>query len=544
VKADILIIGGGSAGCMAAIRAKEINPALEVVIFEKGDLKRGGTIAMGMDALNIVAVPGIDTPETYVESVSMTVDGILDQRPSLVMAQRSFELMKKLESWGASFRKDAEGNYEMLKIHPKGTFAAGMDEPNLKVILAKKALALGVKVFNRTTATSLLTDKKTVVGATGLNVRTGEYMWCQAKSTILTNGGCSRFTLPNSGYLFGTYDYPGNSGDGWSMAFRAGAELTGFEYTQNVPLIKDINCPLLYITLTRGAKLINGIGQQIGADGHISAPAMLAEFRENRGPVFIHMSHLPEEKICEIENILFTTERPIQKRFFEQRGINFREKPIELFPTEYFLCGGHGLTGLVVDEGAKTSLDGLYAAGDVACVPRQHLTGAFVFGEVAAENAAARATLPWPELDENQILQERKRVLGPKSEETSPIDIAEFEYKVRRIAEDYAVPPKSEWKLDQAIEWMQKFRRELQSLKTADTHQLAKILEIGAIIDCVQLSATASKARKESRWGFVHYRMDYTEKDDINWQKHVLLQLGSSLDDIRVSYRPVERSVL
>ena len=357
---------------MAAIRAKEINPALEVVIFEKGDLKRGGTIAMGMDALNIVAVPGIDTPETYVESVSMTVDGILDQRPSLVMAQRSFELMKKLESWGASFRKDAEGNYEMLKIHPKGTFAAGMDEPNLKVILAKKALALGVKVFNRTTATSLLTDKKTVVGATGLNVRTGEYMWCQAKSTILTNGGCSRFTLPNSGYLFGTYDYPGNSGDGWSMAFRAGAELTGFEYTQNVPLIKDINCPLLYITLTRGAKLINGLGQQIGADGHISAPAMLAEFRENRGPVFIHMSHLPEEKICEIENILFTTERPIQKRFFEQRGINFREKPIELFPTEYFLCGGHGLTGLVVDEGAKTSLDGLYAAGDVACVPRQH----------------------------------------------------------------------------------------------------------------------------------------------------------------------------
>ena len=544
MKADVLIVGGGSAGCMAAIRAKEINPALEVVIFEKGDLKRGGTIAMGMDALNIVAVPGMDTPETYVESVASTVDGILDQRPSLVMAQRSYEMMKKLESWGASFRKDADGNYEMLKIHPKGKFAAGMDEPNLKVILAKRALASGVKVYNRTTATSLLTNGNMVVGATGLNLRTGDYILCQAKSIILTNGGCSRFTLPNSGHLFGTYDYPGNSGDGWSMAYRAGAELTGFEYTQNVPLIKDINCPLLYITLTRGAKVINGLGQEISSGGKISATAMLTEFRENRGPVFIQMNHLPEEKIREIEDILFTTERPIQKRFFEQRGINFREKPIELFPTEYFLCGGHGLTGLVVDEGAKTSLDGLYAAGDVACVPRQHLTGAFVFGEVAAENAAARATLPWPTVDEKQVEQERERIFSSMSEEMSPIDIAEFEYKVRRIAADYAVPPKSKWKLDQAIEWMQRFRQELNLLKTSDMHQLAKIREIGAIIDCIQLSATASKARKESRWGFVHYRMDYPETDDVNWQKHVVLQAGSSFDDIKVSYRPIERSVL
>ena len=86
--------------------------------------------------------------------------------------------------------------------------------------------------------------------------------------------------------------------------------------------------------------------------------------------------------------------------------------------------------------------------------------------------------------------------------------------------------------------------QELNLLKTSDMHQLAKIREIGAIIDCIQLSATASKARKESRWGFVHYRMDYTETDDVNWQKHVVLQAGSSFDDIKVSYRPIERSVL
>ena len=543
--ADVLITGGGSAGCMAAIRAKEINPALNVVVFEKGDFKRGGTIAMGMDALNIVAIPGGDSPETYVEAVSASVEGILDQTPSLVMAQRSFALMQKLESWGVRFRKDGNGNYEMLKIHPKGKFCAGMDEPNLKVIIAEKAKSLGVTVLNRTTATSLLTDGATVVGATGFNLRTGEFVVCKAKSTIIANGGCARFMLPNSGYLFGTYDYPGNTGDGWAMAYHAGAKLTGFEYTINAPLIKDIACPLLYITLTRGAHIINGLGQRIDIDGNVGVHAMLREFREHRGPVFIKMDHLPEEKIREIEEILFTTERPIQKRFFEQRGIDFRQQPIELFPTEYYLCGGHGGTGLVVNEKAETNLEGLFAAGDAASVPRQHLTGAFVFGEVAAENAALRAaSIDWPQLSEAQIETEKNRVFSHLSDETSPIDLAEFEYKVRRIAGDYAVPPKNEWKLKNAVDWMHRFRDELQSIRTHDFHQLAQILEIQSIMDCIELSAIASNARKESRWGFYHYRADYPEKNDAEWQKHVVLQADPISGKTAVSFQSIERGVL
>ena len=545
MKADILIIGGGSAGCMAAIRAKEINPSLKVVVFEKGDFKRGGTIAMGMDALNIVSIPGGDSPEAYVETVGSTVDGILDQKPSLVMAQRSYELMRKLESWGARFRKDANGNYEMLKIHPKGKFCAGMDEPDLKVILAKKAESLGVEVVNRTIATSLLKSEHVVTGATGLNLRTGEFVVCSAKSTIITNGGCSRFMMPHSGHPFGTYDYPGNTGDGWAMAYRAGAKLTGFEFTSNAPLIKDIACPLLYITLTRGAHIINGLGQRIDNEGDIGVHAMLREFNEGRGPVLIKMDHLPEEKIKEIEEILFTTERPIQKRFFEQRGIDFRKQPIELFPTEYFLCGGHGSAGLVVDEHAATSVEGLYAAGDAASVPRQHLTGAFVFGEVAAEKAAARAvSMDWPCATQAQIAAERNRVFSPLSEEPSPLDLAEFEQKVRQTAGDYAVPPKNEWKLKNAIKWMTHFKEELKALKAADFHELAKILEIESIIYCIELSAIASNARKESRWGSYHYRSDYPEKNDAEWKKHIILQAGNIPGETLVSFQDIERSVL
>ncbi len=543
VKADILIIGGGSAGCLAAIRAKELNPGIEVVILEKGEIRRSGSLAMGMDALNIVAVPGVDTPETYVEAAGLAASGIMDQLPSYIMAKRSYALMKKLEDWKVRFTKDEDGNYIMLKIHPKGKFYAAMDEPDLKVILASKVRESGVKVFNRIMVTSIVTQNGQAVGAQGFNIRTGESIVVQAKAVILSSGGCSRLTLPNSGYLNGTFDYPGNSGEGFAMAYRAGAALTGMEYTHQTTLIKDISCPLLYITTTRGAKVVNALGQLLG-HGQIAGNLMAEEYRAGRGPVFIDMRGLPEKNISEIEQILFTTERPLQQRFFAQRGIDFRTSPIELYPTEFQLCGGHGLSGLVVNEKAETTLPGLYACGDVASVPRQHLTGAFVFGEVAAEEAVQRAHLSLSNFSETEVVSEEERLFRPFAEEaSSPISLHDLEYKARRVIGDYAAPPKNEYKLDQCLRWIDRMKIELATATAQDYHELGKIWEIDAILDCAALSATASKTRKESRWGVAHLRADYPEQNDAEWLKHIDLCRAAD-GSIAVSTRPIERSVL
>jgi len=129
IDADVLIIGGGSAGIMAAIRAKEVNPDQKVVIFEKGEIKYSGCIARGMDALNIVALPGVSTPELYVESNSIACEGIMDEPVNYRMAQRSWDMMKKLESWGVCFPVDEKGRYEVLQVHPKGKFCVTMKEP-------------------------------------------------------------------------------------------------------------------------------------------------------------------------------------------------------------------------------------------------------------------------------------------------------------------------------------------------------------------------------------------------------------------------------
>jgi succinate dehydrogenase/fumarate reductase flavoprotein subunit len=543
ISCDVLIIGGGSAGAMAAIRAKEINPSQEVVVFEKGDVTYSGCIVRGMDALNIVAVPGISTPELYVEASRMACEDILDEPPSYSMALRSWDMLKKLEGWNVCFPVDDKGQYEVLQVHPKGRFCVTMKEPELKTILAKRLKDLKVRVLNRTMALELLTNEGRVTGAVGINVRTGEIIACAAKSVILTAGGTARFGLPNNGYLYGVYDYPGNTGDGYCLAYRAGAELSGFEYTLIYYIVKDINAPLLYITLTRGAKLLNAFGFDKSRE-HPSIKSMLVDHhREGSGPMRITMSHLPEQRIREIEEILFTTERPVQERFYEGRGVNFRTGEIELWPTECFLCGGHGLTGVRVDENASSTVPGLFAAGDTSLVARGHLTGAFVFGEIAAESATRYAErVGKADYDDDQVRKSIRDRNARFEQRVNPIPVEEFEYKVRRIINDYIVPPKNEYKLDRALWWMERFRQELtEKVKIGDVHDLFKAYEIENIIQCADLSAHASITRKESRWGMWHFRSDFPEKNDSEWVKHVVLSQGDEPRDVKIGFRDIIR---
>lgn len=545
---DILIIGGGSAGSMAAIRAKELAPDLQVTIFEKGDLRRGGTIAMGMDALNNVVVPGVATEDDYLEAMNLMTEGIYDPEPQRVIARRSYPMLQKLEAWGIRFRRNPDGSLVVAHCHPNARFMVPMDAPDIKLVLAQHAEKREVRVLSQTMAVSLLVKDGHVCGAVGLRLRTGEVVVCAARAVILTAGGAARFGLPNSGYLFGTYDFPGNAGDGYVLGYRAGAALTGMECTTNSTLIKDLGIPLLSPAMALGAIVVDSRGEPVQKGKHGKGGGhhqWTAVWDANRAyaPLFLRVKHLPEERIRQIEDVLFTTERPAQKRFFEQRGIDFRQQDIELGPTEYWLCAGHGISGLVVDARARTTLEGLYAAGDVAAVAFQYLTGALVLGEVAAEEATAfartRPILP-PPADQVEAVE---RILGeavaPKV--AAEVTIHDFEYKVRRLINDYVVPPKNAWKLQNAIGWMHRLREDLRRIvRIGDAHEVGRYLEVGCIIDCAELSATASLTRTESRWGTKHYRSDYPERDDANWLRYVVLRRGPD-GAISVTCPPVKR---
>jgi len=543
---DVLVIGGGSAGCMTAIKAKDTNPDLDVTVIEKGSLRSSGAIAMGMDALNIVAIPGVSTPEDYVESMTIRCEGILDQHLCHKMAERSFETMKELESWGIKFPLDKNGEYEVFQVHPKGRFLVPMDAPHLKRVLAREVRSRGIEVIERTMATSLLTDNGEVVGCTGVNIRDGGFLVCSAKATVLTTGAAGRFGLPSTGYLFGTYEFPGNAGDGYSMAYRIGAELTGFEDTFVTFRIKDYNGPLWFITLPRGGQMINTFGDVLsttdGNKGYHGVPIFKAwrEVQEGRGPIYLRLSHLSEERLREIEAVLFGTERPTLGRFLEQRGLDLRKDLLEVEFSEPNICSGHGIAGIVTDEEARTSINGLYAAGDVSAVPFQHLTGAFVFGAISGINAARYASEgESPNIPKGFAMEEEKRVFKPLQRDEG-LNPSECEYKIRRTINEYIAPPKTAAKLETALRRIDGFRRDVEMLKARDYHELGRALEIPCILDCAEMAARASLKRNESRWGMAHYRLDYPERDDNNWIKHLLIRKDLERGEMVLYTRPAE----
>jgi succinate dehydrogenase/fumarate reductase flavoprotein subunit len=541
ITTDILIIGGGSAGVMAALRAKEVNPDQRVVVFEKSHMKYSGCIPRGMDALNIVTVPGVATPEDYVDDAVLGCEGILDEGPSYEMAKRSWPLMQKLIEWGVNFPK-YDGEYEIVKAHAKKGYTVTMKEPNLKTILYDRLQKTDCIVINRTMALELIVDNGRIAGAIGLNVRTGEIIICHAKAVIVSSGGCARFGLPGNGYLYGVYDNPSNTGDGYNLAYRAGAELTGLEYTLHYYIIKDISSPLLYITLTRGAQLLNAFDERLDF-GHPSIKSIIKEHVDGKGYVRIRMSHLSEEKIKSIEEILFTTEKPACERFFKGRGIDFRNADIELGPTETYLCGGHGITGIVVNEKAEASLPGLYAAGDVANVGRGHLSGAFVFGEVAAEAASEYAkSVTNEQADTTNLINTIKEKVEKWQNVEGEVAIEEFEYKTRRLIGEFLTAPKNEYKLTRGIETMQAMQKELfEKVNINNVHDLVKAFEIESIISCGILSATASRERRESRWGSWHYRSDYPNRDDDNFLKLLIVKKDSNTNMPSVTLREPQK---
>lgn len=553
LKTDVLIIGGGAAGCLAAIAVKDADPSLDVTIFEKAHIKRSGSLATGMDALNVVAVPGISTPEEYVKGKAKhRLKGIVDEELHYLLAEKSFAMLKKLEQWGIEFEKDDKGQYAVKnKFSRMGKFLVPMYGWNLKPILAREVTSRKTRVLNHTMATSLISDFETVHGATGLNVRTGEFTACSAKATILTSGGCSRFGLPSSGYLFGTFDFPGNAGDGYAIAYRAGATLAGFEYVQAWIDAKDLETPLGKYYLDRlGVKYLDASGNEIPNSDPSIDPIDPPEFKvqfllSGGGPLYEKFSHLREETIKKIEQTIFSSERRIPiLSFFKERGLDIRRDPIEYDTIAVNLCGGHGMSGVKIDSNARTSLQGLYAAGDVAYVPWQLLTGALVFGDIAGQSAANYVkTCGSPEINWDLVHKEEKRVFSfmNKSHGIKP---SMFEFKLRRVITQYLAPPRSEVKLMTGLRWIRRFRTEdIQRLKADDWHELGRAIETEFILDCAEMNARSALERKETRWGLNDYRFDFPERDDKNWLKHVLVKIDPEEGEMTILTSPVKRTI-
>jgi succinate dehydrogenase/fumarate reductase flavoprotein subunit len=462
-----------------------------------------------------------------VKEITTANDGIVNQATVMAYAQGSYPMIEELDSWGVKFEKDENGDYAMRKVHHMGTYVLPMPEGHdIKKVLYRRLKRTRVEITNRLVATRLLTAADgSIAGAMAFDCRTGDFHVIRAKTVVLSTGAAGRLGLPASGYLFGTYENPTNAGDGYSMAYHAGAELSGIECFQINPLIKDYNGPACaYVTGPFGGYTTNAKGERFIECDYWSGQMMQEFYNElqgGNGPVFLKLDHLAEETISTIEEILHTNERPSRGRFHEGRGTDYRQQMVEMHISEIGLCSGHSASGVWVNEHAETTVAGLYAAGDLACVPHNYMLGAFVYGKLAGESAARYcAAHELPEADEAQVAAERERVWAPlKRKEGLPP--SQVEYKLRRMVNDYLQPPKVTRKMELGLQRFEAIRADLDRLTAANPHELMRAMEVHFIRDCAELAARASLYRTESRWGLYHNRVDYPERNDADWCVHV-----------------------
>lgn len=267
------------------------------------------------------------------------------------------------------------------------------------------------------------------------------------------------------------------------------------------------------------------------------------ELQSGNGPVFLKLDHLAEETISNIETILHSNERPSRGRFHDGRGTDYRAQMVEMHISEIGLCSGHSASGVWVDEHAATTVPGLFAAGDLACVPHNYMLGAFVYGKLAGESAAAYAAeRTHANVDENAIEAEKNRVLGPLRNERG-LPPAQVEYKLRRFVNDYLQPPKVTKKMEIGLDRFAAIRADLPSLHARNPHELMRAMEVHAILDCAEMAAHASLFRTESRWGLYHARADYPERNDREWLVHAQLA-KNEFGEMSCFKRPLEPYVI
>ncbi|GLZ32870.1 fumarate reductase/succinate dehydrogenase flavoprotein-like FrdA [Lentzea sp. NBRC 105346] len=540
---DVLVIGGGTAGSMAAITAAE--HGRDVLLLEKAHVRHSGALAMGMDGVNNAVIPGKARPEDYVAEITRANDGIVNQRTIMQTATRGFEMVQRLERYGVKFEKDSFGDYHVRQVHRSGSYVLPMPEGKdvkkvLYRVMRERSMRSKIRIENRVMPVRVLVSDGRAVGAAGFNTRTGEFVTVSAGAVILATGASGRLGLPASGYLYGTYENPTNAGDGYSMAYHAGAELSGIECFQINPLIKDYNGPACaYVGNPFGAYQVNSLGERFVDCDYWSGQMMAevaSEIESARGPIYLKVTHLPEESISALEGILHTTERPSRGTFHAGRGHDYRTHDIEMHISEIGLCGGHSASGVWVDENGLTTVPGLYAAGDLACVPHNYMIGAFVFGDLAGAHASSHLVRDLP-LPLDQVEEARSLIYRHLDHPDGPPQ-PQVEYKLRRFVNDYVAPPKSETKLMIALETFARMSGEIAQMGARTPHELMRCVEVSFIRDCAEMAAQASLMRTESRWGLYHQRVDLPARDDSSWFHHLNLRKNAQ-GEMEFVKRPV-----
>lgn len=529
IDTDVLIIGGGTAGCYAALNISR-NSNLSVLIAEKANIKRSGCLAAGVNAINAYIVEG-RTPQDYVDYATKDAGGIVREDLLLSAAEHFNETAEDMERLGLVILKDENGKYVA-----RGNRNIKINGENFKPILAKAAEeAENVTVLNHINITDLLVLNNRVYGAVGFSVKEQIAYEIHAKAVLVATGGAAGLYKPNNpGFSRHKMWYPPfNTGAGYAMGILAGAEMTSFEMRFIALRCKDTIAPTGTIAQGVGAKQVNARGFVYEDKyGLTTSERVYGTVRENQlgnGPCYLKTSVIRKEQDEELLKA-YLNMAPSQTLKWIESGKNPSEQDVEIQGTEPYIVGGHTASGYWVNTNRETTIHGLYAAGDVAggC-PQKYVTGALAEGEIAALDIVKKIREN-VFIDDAGILQEKasdimdsyETVLNAKA---GLYSVEELEEAMQKVMDEYAGGISANYQFnekqlalaEEKIEGLQKLAEEASA---GDMHELLFVYELRErLVVCKSLIAHLL-ARKETRWHSFNENLDYPD-EDVAFEKYV-----------------------
>ena len=535
---DVLIIGGGTAGCYAALTIREKSDA-SIIIAEKANIKRSGCLAAGVNAINAYIVEG-RKPEDYVEYAKKDADDIVREDLLLTMSERLNEVTAKMEKLGLVILKDENGRYVA-----RGNRNIKINGENIKPILADAVNSLeNVIVINRLNITDYIVKDNTILGAVGFNIDPGEAYEIRAKKVLCATGGAAGLYKPNNpGFSRHKMWYPPfNTGAGFAMGINAGAEMTTFEMRFIALRCKDTIAPTGTIAQGVGAKQVNSLGEVYeNRYGLTTSQRVYGTVRENiegRGPCYLRTEGISSEQDESLKKA-YLNMAPSQTLKWIESGKNPSEQNVEIEGTEPYIVGGHTASGYWVDTNRRTTINGLYAAGDVAggC-PQKYVTGAMAEGEIAAEdivkelnrsditeNAFSQITADeYADKLTDERIKEYNEYLRREDKDTI-FSTEELEEAMQKVMDTYAGGIGSHYQFNEkqlklAKEKIEQIETLSEKANAKDYHELMFVYELKERLTVCQVLIEHLKARKETRWHSFAENLDYPEKSD-EWLKYV-----------------------
>jgi len=533
IDTDVLIIGGGTAGCFAGITLGK-KKDLDVLIVEKANIVRSGCLAAGVNAINAYITKG-RVPQDYVDYCKKDADGIVREDLLLSMSERLNHVTKVMEDLGLVILKDENGDYVA-----RGNRNIKINGENIKPILADAVKKQdNVTVINHLNITDFIVENNEIKGAYGFDVNDAVFYEINAKAVLVATGGAAGLYRPNNpGFSRHKMWYPPfNTGAGYAMGINAGAEMTTFEMRFIALRCKDTIAPTGTIAQGVPAKQLNSNGEvyenKYGLTTSQRLYGTVTENREGRGPCYLGTKGISKEQEEDLYKAYLNMAPSQTLKWLEAAG-GPSEENVEIEGTEPYIVGGHTASGYWVDNNRETTIHGLFAAGDVAggC-PQKYVTGALAEGEIAAQAIAERLEgsgkgfvvneVEDSELSENAFAKksEYERFLNNKQ---GLVDIEQTEEAMQKIMDQYAGGISTDYqyneaRLELADEKIKFLEQSIDNLAAQDADDLLRIYEIRERLTVCRSVIAHLKARKETRWHSFAENMDYPAKSD-DWLKY------------------------